>query len=378
MIVENYLLTSNTTFNWTVPPNIYQILVELQADGQDGFAGNYGDDDCNGSPGGDGGTAGGYAASILNVTPGQIFTVTYNIGVTLEFGSPSLQASSGLLGGGASGQFTYTGQPGWLGSPGGVGNCAMGWASGGMGGTGGDSYLGGGGSGGIGSTYGGGNGLPGNLGGGGGGGGSGGDPGGGFGSGGVGGPALLRISYWSAYGYLGDTHQTHNTGQTSGPIKHCTPLNKYTSTKGVGMRRKWILAAALADASNVRVTQEYAEVFNVDPPTPEIRITQQYVEILEAPPGPSGFNAARTRRLYLLAAALAPQQQPQPYNPQQFMRWVMLGAALAASLPPEPPDPCEVCTGGYRVRVRGVLVDGAFIKEEQVLIETRPAICNCP
>lgn len=42
-----------------------------------------------------------------------------------------------------------------------------------------------------------------------------------------------------------NTHQRILTGPTNVTLSHSTPLNKFTTTKGIGMRRKPILAAAL-------------------------------------------------------------------------------------------------------------------------------------
>jgi hypothetical protein len=235
---------------WTVPFGVYQILVECQADGANGNNGDLGSDG-NGGQGGTGGTGGGYASSIINVIPGVTYTLTSNIGVTTEFGpSPLVQASSGGLGGGASGDLAIPGTPGWSGQPGiptPIGN-------GGNGGAGGDSgYASAGGSGGAGSitfpgppATNGTNGSNWGAGGGGGGGGSGSMETPGFG--GLGGAAFIRISWRSFFGFEGDTHQTHTTTQTNFSLLHCTPLNQYTTTKGIGLRRKYILAAAMLPA----------------------------------------------------------------------------------------------------------------------------------
>lgn len=232
---------------WTVPFGVYQILVECQADGANGDNGTMGSDG-NGGPGGNGGTGGGYASSIINVIPGVTYTLTSNIGVTTEFGpSPLVQASSGGLGGGASGDLAIPGTPGWSGQPGDTVPMSYSGNGGGGGGGGVSGYGSAGGSGGAGSTgppaTNGTNGSNWGAGGGGGGGGSGSmEP---AGIGGNGGAAFIRISWRSFFGFEGDTHQTHTTTQTNFSLLHCTPLNQYTTTKGIGLRRKYILAAAM-------------------------------------------------------------------------------------------------------------------------------------
>jgi hypothetical protein len=45
------------------------------------------------------------------------------------------------------------------------------------------------------------------------------------------------------FGEGGNFHQRHNTGQTNYSISHELPLNQWTTTKGIGLRRKWILAS---------------------------------------------------------------------------------------------------------------------------------------
>jgi hypothetical protein len=152
----------------------------------------------------------------------------------------------------------------------------------------------------------------------------------------------MKITWPSTYGLRGDIHQTHSTGQTNYSIMHCTPLNQYTTTKGIGMRRKYILDV---NPSDLRVTQEYAEVFNVDPPNPLEQITQFFFEIMDQPPPQAGWTSDIYRNLTFIAAALAEPEPPppEPFTAQQYLRWVAIGAALAASLEPEPTPPSPPC-----------------------------------
>jgi hypothetical protein len=194
----------NTT--WTVPEGVCQILVECQADGGNGFDGGIAGDSfpCPGGTGGDGGGGGGYAASIINVIPGQVYPVNIYIGVVTEFGTgPILQASSGQIGGTATGDFVFYGYPGWYGNLGNPGGCFdAGFGDGGSGGQGGNSYNGVGGGGGTGAASNsgaGGSGDPGSNYGGGGGGGGGGSVGPG-GTPGAGGGAFVSISWGNLFG----------------------------------------------------------------------------------------------------------------------------------------------------------------------------------
>lgn len=54
-----------------------------------------------------------------------------------------------------------------------------------------------------------------------------------------------QYSYFSfGFGDNGQqTHQRHDTGPTTKPVPHSYPINKWTTTKGIGMRRKWILGS---------------------------------------------------------------------------------------------------------------------------------------
>jgi hypothetical protein len=192
------------TTTWTVPEGVCQILVECQGGGSGGgFGADTSDSNCDGGPGASGGTGGGYAASIIDVIPGQTYPINVFAQVVSEFGTgPVIQASSGYLGGGAFGDFIWYGTPGWSGAFGGVSDCFSGWGQGGNGGAGGDSYSGFGGSGGAGAAANSGNGGNGSDGfdyGGGGGGGGGASPFSG-GAGSDGGGAFVRISWQNLFG----------------------------------------------------------------------------------------------------------------------------------------------------------------------------------
>ncbi|MFY4731328.1 hypothetical protein [Nitrospira sp. BLG_2] len=449
-----------TTF-FTVPAGVYEILVECLGGGGGGGNGNSAEDE----DGGGGGGSGAYAASILSVNPGDVFQVEVGDGgsgegfdgfVSTFDNPPTVIADYGRYG---------NGQVGGLGGlvanslgdviiPGVDGNNGLTGALPQDGADGGSAPGPFGGAGGLGGV------VP-----------NAGSPGLPFGSGGGGGSSTfgptggsagykgaVRISWASDYGYLGDIHQYHNTGQTNYSIMHCTPLNQYTTTKGISMRRKWffveeapppvpftaplyskyvLYAAALAatpivecdrnfgergdihqthttgqtntsishacplnkwtttkgigmrrkyflpaevDSSNLRVTQAYLEVFNVDPPTPNIRITQFYIETMNQPPQPGAFAAPRYRRTTLRAAGLAePTPPPNPFNPQQYMRWVMRAAALAAALPPAPPPivGCQACIGRYKYRVQATCTPNGTCNTTVTLISRGLQYCNC-
>jgi len=328
--------------NWTVPAKVTEIYVECISGGGGGGDGSAG----NNSGGGGGGAA--YAASLLNVTPATTYPVQVGIGgtgngidgtvsdfnsgqVSADFGVGATGSSAGTggLAANSTGDIVLDGIDGYngvVGSPvsGGDGGAAPGGGTGGAGGT--PSTAGspggypGGGAGGGGSTF-------------------------GVGGGATGANGLVKITWPSTYGLRGDIHQTHSTGQTNYSIMHCTPLNQYTTTKGIGMRRKYILDV---NPSDLRVTQEYAEVFNVDPPNPLEQITQFFFEVMDQPPPQAGWTADIYRGLTIIAAALAepepPPPPPEPFTAQAYLRQVYIGAALAASLPgptPPAPSPCN-------------------------------------
>jgi len=80
------------------------------------------------------------------------------------------------------------------------------------------------------------------------------------------------------FGEGGDFHQRHDTGQTTFALSHDTPLNEWTTTKGIGMRRKWILSSTAFAAVQTLTSQNAVEVFGVGDPS--IRTTQNGVEVL--------------------------------------------------------------------------------------------------
>lgn len=119
------------TTSWTVPAGVTKILVEVRGGGGGGGKGN------NGSAVGQGGSGGGYARSLLTVTPGSMHSVTVGaagIGSTggtctvggagggSSFGSPVMISATGGGGGGGcgttstpgsgNGQLNMTGQIG--------------------------------------------------------------------------------------------------------------------------------------------------------------------------------------------------------------------------------------------------------------------------
>jgi hypothetical protein len=349
---------------WIVPRHVTSVNVECYGPGGSGGSGDVSDDDNGGSGGG----GGGYGASNLSVIPGDVYTITVpNAGnvvfsgpagtVSADVGSDGLGGAgfskAGGDGGGASGDIAFTGGKGgsFEFSGGDLGGGGGGGAGpGGNGGAGNDFAVGGPGNGGFAGGGGAGSisgaGFSGNNYGGGGGGGlyliSVDEP---DNPGGLGGRGLVLVTYASTYGLHGDIHQTHTTGQTNYSIQHCTPINQYTTTKGISMRRKYLFPP---EPSDLRITQQYAEVFNVDPApsSPKIRTTQFYVEVMEAPPGPTKFTAPKTRRMNLRAAGLSqPTPPPEPFAAPKFLKQVAIGAALAASLPaPTPPSPPCNCT----------------------------------
>lgn len=229
---------------WTVPDGVTSIIVECQGGGSDG--------DGASTFAGGGGGGGGYGASLLSVNPGDTYSIfAGNSGETSYFnGLVSGEGGSSPTGGVNNvGQFTANGSDG---SPcvdvmealchhgnGGIGGASGSGASGGLGGIGAEGQN-----------------LPfsngdpgGNYGGGGGGAGGTGPV---HGVGGAGGVGFVRITWLSTFGFsgngsVGGAHQTHSTGQTNSSLKHCTPINKYTTTKGIGLRRKYILGAALLE-----------------------------------------------------------------------------------------------------------------------------------
>jgi len=233
--------------NFTVPDGVYSIFAECLGHGGTGENTAGGDTLYVGQGGG----AGAYAASTIAVTPGDSFTITVNNGGSADIvGSPgtvSAEAATGITGGtagGSTGDITISGQDGYL------GESLFTDPANGNGGQGGNSQFGVGGLGGLGYAITGpatgGNGQPGTFyGSGGGAGGYGGSSGG---NGDIGAPGLARVTWCWGYAYGPPTppHQQHDTGPTNDPITHDTPINDYTTTKGIGMRRKWVLSAALS------------------------------------------------------------------------------------------------------------------------------------
>jgi hypothetical protein len=347
-----FTLAGPSTATFTVPHGVTFIYAECIGGGGDG-------DNAGLTVGGDGGGGGGYGAIGLTVSPGDTFSViSGGPGITSTFGTgPDAQGDGGSTPAGGTvniGSFTANGQDGGPGSTpnGGDGGAAPGGGNGGAGG--------------AAAT----NGSPGIF------------PGGGGGGGGAasadgasGAAGQVKVTYASIYGLRGDIHQFHNTGQTNYSLMHCTPINKYTTTKGISIRR--IKYAPPAEPSDLRITQQYAEVFNVDPPPPgpNIRTTQFYIEVMEAPPGPNKFTAAKFRRMTLRAAGLSQPTPPQPpFTAPLYTKYTYYAAALAAGLPQ--PTGCTQCIGSYRVRVRTTCVNGVC-QSTQELISTGPAICRC-
>lgn len=321
-----FTLAGPSTATFTVPHRVTLIYAECIGGGGDG-------DDAGLTVGGQGGGGGGYGAIGLAVSPGDTFSVIAGgPGITSTFGTgPDAQGDGGSTPAGGTvniGSFTANGQDGDPGSTpnGGDGGAAPG---GGAGGTGGAAAT---------------NGSPGIFPGGGGGGG-----GAASADGALGAAGQVRVTYASTYGLHGDIHQFHNTGQTNYSIMHCTPINQYTTTKGINIRR--IRFAP----SDLRVTQQYAEVFNVDPPPPgpNIRTTQYYFEVMEAPPGPKKFAAAKYRRMVLRAAGLA-------------------------TITPPPIVGCSACIGRYKVRIQQSFTGtGQTINRTQTLLERGLQYCHC-
>lgn len=218
---------------WTVPPGVFTVYVEAQGGGIPG--------DNGAKFGGSGGGGGGYGAGLLAVTPGQIITghagvaseSSYFSTITGDTGGSPDYWSGGTLN---SGDFTSNGGDGSAAGeyhgPGGHGGNSGSGASGGGGGDGAPPAdpPGPATNGMAGGNYGGG------------GGGGGGDEAG-LRTGGDAGVGYLRVTWANIYGIEGNTHQVHDTGQTNFSIQHCQPLNTTTTTKGISMRKKWILGA---------------------------------------------------------------------------------------------------------------------------------------
>jgi hypothetical protein len=344
-----FTLAGPSTATFTVPHGVTFIYAECIGGGGDG-------DNAGLTVGGQGGGGGGYGAIGLTVSPGDIFSVVSGgPGITSTFGTgPDAQGDGGSTPAGGTvniGSFTANGQDGDPGSTpnGGDGGAAPG---GGLGG-----------AGGIAAT----NGNPGVYPGGGGGGG-----GAASASGALGADGQVRVTYASTYGLRGDIHQLHNTGQTNYSIMHCTPINKYTTTKGISIRR-----IRFAPPSDLRITQQYAEVFNVDPPTPRIRITQFYFEVMDQPPAQAGWVSPQFRRRALIAAALAPNPPPEPFTAPRYLRMVYRAAALAISIPSPPITGCSVCIGRYKVRVQANCVVNGPCTQTQTLLERGLQYCHC-
>jgi hypothetical protein len=367
--------TFTETTSWIIPVKVTEIYVECVSGGGGGGDGGAGEN------GGGGGGAGAYAASFLNVIPATIYPIQIGTGgtgdgvdgtatdfnsgqVLADFGVGATGSTAGTGGLAASsvGNVTLDGIDGFNGTTGSVppvGGAAGGSApGGGLGGAGGapntagnpGGYPGAG-AGGGGSTF-------------------------GVGGGGGGADGLMKITYPSTYGLRGDIHQFHNTGQTNYSIMHCTPINKYTTTKGISIRR-----IKYADPSDLRITQQYAEVFNVDPApsTPKIRVTQVYFEVMEAPPGPKKFAAPKYRRATLRAAGLSqPTPPPEPFTAKKYLRMTLRAAGLAAITPITPTTGCVVCIGRYKVRVQQSFTGtGQVISRSQTLLERGLQYCHC-
>lgn len=215
---------------WTAPPGVYYVFVECHGGGGDGDGG--------GGSGGNGGGGGGYTSGIVPVIPGTTYSIVAGGGGggTSSFNGSDVVGSGGGNGNGGGGgsvdtpaitlvQLIYGGNGAiGIGFPSFAGGNGGGGAKGGVGGTGGDNSPSPGTAGGF-------------PGGGGGGGGGTGETGA---AGGEGGAGYLRIR--SVFGYRG-YHQNHNTGPTNNSTPHDLPINQWTTTKGIGMRRKWILGA---------------------------------------------------------------------------------------------------------------------------------------
>lgn len=276
------------------------------------------------APGGDtvapgtGGGSGAYAASYVAVSPGETINVNIDVpgggGFTSVSGNifaVAAESAAGSTGGDAvdsTGDIRIDGQDGNPGTPDNEG------------GNGADGFLGAGGAGGWGfpTVPFGSPGAPGGLTAGGGGGGYGSNTGGAGAQGGAGYVRISTYANFNIFGHRNEYHQTRSTGQTNIAITHGCGLNNWTTTKGIGMRRQRVAAAALSSIavpstanalityinlkvttsceSATRVTQQYAEVFNVDPPTPNIRTTQYYTEILDAPGNPFGLDGNTHQR----------------------------------------------------------------------------------
>jgi hypothetical protein len=347
-----FTLDGPSTTTFVVPPGVTFIYAECIGGGGDG-------DDAGLTVGGQGGGGGGYGAIGLTVSPGDTFSVVSGgPGITSTFGTgPDAQGDGGSTPAGGTvniGSFTANGQDGDPGSTpnGGDGGAAPGGGNGGAGG--------------AAAT----NGSPGVFPGGGGGGG-----GAASADGALGAAGQVIVTYASTYGLRGDIHQTHSTGQTNYSIMHCTPLNQYTTTKGIGMRRKYILDV---NPSDLRVTQEYAEVFNVDPPTPRIRVTQFYFEVMDQPPAQAGWTSPAFRRRALIAAGLEPNPPSEPFTAKRYLRMVYRAAGLTAPVVPPPIEGCSVCVGRYKVRVQQYFTGtGQTINRTQTLLERGLQYCHC-
>lgn len=245
--------TSNDLL-WTAPAGVY--FVYAQCIGGGGFGGGGGSTQDQ-PTGGGGGGGGGYGAGFYFVTPGSVYT--------LSAGGPLSDSYFGSIIGG----FGDNGEDGGDGGNGGVGGVGTGDVTingqdglnntvciGGNGGKSGNGSVGG--LGGISDCVDGSVGTDGSIAGGGGGGGGGGSDS--NGDGGAGAPGIATILYYSVYGFrFNSPHGRHdgpsphgpNPGPPPinspvGPIPHDVPINKYTVTRGIGMRRKWILGGALA------------------------------------------------------------------------------------------------------------------------------------
>ncbi|MFY4731330.1 hypothetical protein ACOSYY_19875, partial [Nitrospira sp. BLG_2] len=199
-------------FTWVAPYGVYEIILFIQGNGGGGQQG--GDDQ-----GGCGGVAGGCGYYVVQVIPGQSYPIVID-GTGIDFNSGEIFVAGDT----SPGNFGVCG-PDPPGTDGDWPFCPQAGGDNGYGGAGGTWY-------GV-------DGEDGVLGGGGGGGGAG-------AFGGYGGEGFVRIFTVKQFGAFTETdnnypssiHQTHQTGQTNFSIPHCVPLNKQTTTKGIGMRRK--------------------------------------------------------------------------------------------------------------------------------------------
>ena len=133
-------------------------------------------------------------------------------------------------------------------------------------------------------------------------------------------------------------HQTRSTGQTNLSISHMQPLNVYATTKGIGLRRKFIAAA-----------------------------------LIEIPLRPK-FQAKKFLKKVLEAAGLAEDLFPRPtFHAKKFLKKVIQSASLVATLSP---PPCTRCIGKYRILAH-TLCANCRCTTNYTVEKIPPAICKC-